>query len=56
MSADNNQIVRKVNQWINYADEDLILAKHGLTLSSSAPFRLIAYHAQQCAEKSLNLI
>jgi HEPN domain-containing protein len=29
------------------------LAKHGLTISSSCPYRLIAYHAQQCAEKYL---
>ena len=36
-----------------YAEEDLRLAKHGLTMSSSCPFRLIAYHAQQCAEKYL---
>jgi HEPN domain-containing protein len=29
------------------------LARHGPTLQSSVPYRLIAYHAQQCAEKYL---
>lgn len=47
------QLHKKVKQWIKYADEDLRLAQHALTLSSSCPFRLIAYHAQQCAEKCL---
>jgi HEPN domain-containing protein len=36
-----------------HADEDLRLAKHALTLKSSCPYKLIAYHAQQCAEKYL---
>lgn len=38
---------------MRYGDEDLRLARHGLTLSSGCPYRLIAYHAQQCAEKYL---
>jgi HEPN domain-containing protein len=29
------------------------LAQHGLSLSSYCPYRLIAFHAQQCAEKHL---
>ena len=53
MSATDREIIQKVQQWIIYGDEDLQLAKHGLTLASSAPYRLIAYHAQQCAEKYL---
>ncbi|OGP64919.1 MAG: hypothetical protein A2169_05805 [Deltaproteobacteria bacterium RBG_13_47_9] len=36
-----------------YGDEDLRLARHALTLLSGCPYRLIAYHAQQCAEKYL---
>lgn len=44
---------RKARQWAKSADEDLRLAKHGLTLKSSCPYRLIAYHAQQCVEKYL---
>ena len=44
---------RKVLQWLNFADEDIQLARHALTLSTAVPYRLVAYHAQQCAEKSL---
>ena len=53
MSAIEVEIRRKVIQWLNYADEDIQLARHALTLSTGAPYRLVAYHAQQCAEKSL---
>lgn len=53
MTVKRFDIIKKVQQWITYADEDLRLAKHGLTISSSCPYRLIAYHAQQCAEKYL---
>ena len=53
MSASEIDIIQKVRQWIAFGDEDLGLAKHGLTLASSAPYRLIAYHAQQCVEKYL---
>lgn len=49
----NEEIILKVRKWINYAEEDLRLAKHSLTLESGCPFRLTAYHAQQCAEKYL---
>ena len=52
MSVTDREIIQKVQQWLAYGDEDLRLAKHGLTLASGAPYRLIAYHAQQCAEKS----
>jgi HEPN domain-containing protein len=53
MSAIDAEILRKVRQWLNYADEDLGLARHAMTLSSGVPYRLVAYHAQQCAEKCL---
>jgi len=46
-------ILKKVIQWLEFADGDLRLARHGLTLTSGVPYRLIAYHAQQCAEKHL---
>jgi HEPN domain-containing protein len=49
----NQEVLRKVRQWLIHADEDLRLAKHGLTLISGCPYRLIAYHAQQCVEKYL---
>ena len=53
MSVTERDISRKVQQWLDYADEDLVLARHALTLKSTVPYRLIAYHAQQCAEKHL---
>lgn len=53
MSNKQAVIIEKVKQWISYAEEDLLTAEHALTLMSSAPFRIIAYHAQQCAEKYL---
>lgn len=53
MSDLKREVLRKVMQWLSFADEDLVLAKHGLTLPSGCPYRLIAYHAQQCVEKHL---
>jgi HEPN domain-containing protein len=49
----DSEVLKKVIQWLEFADEDLKLARHGLTLTSGVPYRLIAYHAQQCAEKYL---
>ena len=45
MSAVDDEILKKVKQWLVYADEDLGLARHGMTLSTGVPHRLIAYHA-----------
>jgi len=53
MKAPHKEVLRKVVKWLNYADEDLQLARHGLTLKTGCPYRLIAYHAQQCTEKYL---
>jgi len=54
MSALEADTHRKVRQWLAYADEDLRLARHGLTMTiATPPYRLIAHHAQQCAEKCL---
>lgn len=53
MNVNRADIVRKVHQWLAYAEEDLRLAQYGLTMPSSCPYRLIAYHGQQCAEKYL---
>jgi HEPN domain-containing protein len=52
----NDDVRDKVKRWIDYADEDLRLAEHSLTLGSSCPYRLTAYHAQQCAEKYLKAL
>jgi len=53
MKPSDSTLDQKVRQWVKLAEEDLRLAKHGLKLTSSVPYRLIAYHAQQCAEKYL---
>ncbi|MDI6736310.1 MAG: HEPN domain-containing protein [bacterium] len=53
MSTLEQEILRKVLQWLSCADDDLHLAQHGLKLKSSCPYRLIAYHSQQCVEKYL---
>jgi HEPN domain-containing protein len=53
MTQKTRELARKANEWLQYADEDLRLAEHAFALSSSVPYRLIAYHAQQCVEKSL---
>jgi HEPN domain-containing protein len=46
-------VLKKVLQRLAYADEDLRWAQHGFTLSGGSPYRLIAYHDQQCVEKHL---
>ncbi len=44
MSAPDPEVLHKVQQWLAYADEDLALARHGLTMAIAAPpYRLIAY-------------
>jgi len=53
MSEIEQEILKKVMQWLSLADEDLNLASHALGLGAKSPYRLIAYHAQQCAEKCL---
>ena len=52
----NEEIILNVKKWIKYAEEDLKLAKHSLSLESGCPYRLTAYHAQQCAEKYLKAL
>lgn len=53
MSPIDPELLVKIQQWVEFAEDNLRFAKHGLTLSTSVPYRLIAYHAQQCAEKYL---
>jgi HEPN domain-containing protein len=51
MTGKKSAVVKKAKEWLQHADEDLRLAKHAFKLKTSTPFKLIAYHAQQCAEK-----
>lgn len=53
MNAVEREANKKVVQWLEFADEDLRFAEHGLKIKDECPCRLIAYHAQQCAEKHL---
>lgn len=53
MKSLNKDIVEKVLEWISYADDDLNMAEHGLTIKTGNPYRLVAFHAQQCVEKYL---
>jgi HEPN domain-containing protein len=53
MKPPDVEVERKVRRWLAYADEDLRFAEHGFSVSRPVPYRLIAYHAQQRAEKHL---
>jgi len=56
MSDERKELEDQVFKWIEIAEEDLILANHAFTLSTNIPYRLICYHAQQCAEKYLKAL
>ena len=53
MSAGHKDIALNVRQWVERAQEDFRLANHAMTMRTAVPYRLVAYHAQQCAEKCL---
>jgi len=55
MKTPDEEVQRKVREWIAYADDDLRFAHIGLTLPGEQrpPYHLVAYHAQQCAERYL---
>ena len=53
MTASREDVVVKVREWAAHADDDMRVAQHTLTLPDACPYRLVAYHAQQCAEKYL---
>ena len=53
MTVPRDEIIAKVRQWMAHADDDMRVARHTLTLPDECPYRLVAYHAQQCVEKYL---
>ena len=53
MTAPREEISRKVRQWMEHADEDLRFAHHAISMPDDCPYRLVAFHAQQCVEKCL---
>jgi HEPN domain-containing protein len=56
MSPKKEDLIEKVNHWVELAEEDLRVAKYSLTMSSNVPYRIIAFHAQQCAEKYIKAL
>lgn len=53
MSIPDQDHINRVLLWLSYADEDLVLANYALKMPGIRSYRLIAFHAQQCAEKYL---
>ncbi len=53
MTAPREDLIARVREWATHVDDDLRVAEHTLKLKNQCPFRLVAYHAQQCAEKYL---
>jgi HEPN domain-containing protein len=53
MNNRDRNIREKVKEWISFAEDDLRMALCARQLKSNVPYRLIAFHAQQCAEKYL---
>jgi HEPN domain-containing protein len=53
MTIPDKDHIDKVILWISCAEEDLGLAQFALKMPGIRPYRLIAFHAQQCAEKYL---
>lgn len=53
MNKPGPENIKKAAQWAVYAEEDMRYAEHGMKLVPDTPYRLVAYHAQQCAEKYL---
>jgi len=56
MKPKEEDLIEKTKQWIEIAEEDFRFAKFGLTMSSNVPYRLIAFHCQQCAEKYIKAL
>ncbi len=54
MNDHDHDVLSRVIGWLGYAEDDLRLAKNTLeTMKDKCPYRLVAYHVQQCAEKCL---
>jgi HEPN domain-containing protein len=55
MKTPSEEVQHKVQKWVAFADEDLHFAQTGMSLPGREvpAYRLVAYHAQQCAEKYL---
>lgn len=50
------ELSTKVTQWIHYGEDDLRLARYAAAMGEECPWRLVACHAQQAAEKWLKAL
>ena len=50
------ETIHIVYQWMEKADEDLLVAEHTLKLGEDCPFAVVGFHAQQCIEKYLKAV
>ncbi len=56
MNDNDDDIINKVRHWVELADEDLRVAKFTLKMKSNVPYRIIAFHSQQSAEKYIKAL
>ena len=53
MSEYNGLITNLADEWLRYANNDLIVAKHCFADLNPKQTEIASYHCQQCAEKAL---
>ncbi|MGD0078587.1 MAG: HEPN domain-containing protein [Sedimentisphaerales bacterium] len=53
MNKHERSVPEKIKEWISFAEDDIRMADVAMKLKSNVPCRIIAFHAQQCAEKYL---
>jgi HEPN domain-containing protein len=53
MNSPKRKVGEKLREWIDFAEGDLRMANVAIKLKSNVPYRIIAFHAQQSAEKYL---
>jgi len=53
MNEHNEQQVNLSDEWLRYAQNDLIVAKHSFEDLNPKQTEIASYHCQQCAEKAL---
>ena len=53
MSGYNDFQLNLIDQWLRYANNDLIVAKHSFEDLHPKQTEIASYHCQQCAEKAL---
>jgi HEPN domain-containing protein len=54
--SERRDVIHQIGQWIEKAEEDLLVAEHTLTLGQRCPFATVCFHAQQCIEKYIKAL